>query len=373
MMVLASVLCTVPSRATLPTRVVPERMGMTLPGAFPVKNESLFDAPPTALLNAATLHQPSPPRESEPFFSVWAPPGMAWIWDRHADPSLSLTDWSQVLNVARIGMYILPLRSDPAERVNIILAAQSVDGVMVPSGSTFSFNKTVGERTTERGYQDGLMFDQGQIVRGTGGGICLVATGLYNAALQAGLDVRERHAHSGVVSYAAPGCDASVVYGSQDMQFVNTTGQTLVIKTRIDPDRVVVALYGTPPPVGQHILLKTTRLDMIPAPTEQTTDPALPPLASPEVVQKPHAGYNVTVERLWTIGRHVMRREVIACEHRAPRPKIVHVPLPSPVVPEAVVTPSAVPPPGTSDAPSTTATPAPSSISPILPPATPEP
>lgn len=258
---------------------------------------------------------------------------MDWLWNRGSDPSLRLAGWGQLFNVARLGVYAVPLRDDPAERTNILLAARAVDSTTIMPGGTFSFNSIVGERTPARGFQDGLMFDQGQIVRGTGGGICLVSTGLYNAALQAGLAIVERHGHSGVVSYAAPGCDASVVYGAQDMQFVNTTRRPIIIKTTIGENQVLVSLYGTPPPANERVYVRTTSLSTIPAPTHQTADPLLPPASLPIVDQKPRAGYHVVVERLWTRGNRIVRRETIADETRAPRPKRVRVPVP--IVPPA--------------------------------------
>ena len=294
-------------------------------------------APPAGLFTAeAARFGGETPLPAAPapdvFLRAWAAPGLAWLWNRAADPTLSLSPWSRVLDVARLGAFAIPLRDDPAERVNILLAAQRVEGAIVAPGATFSFNKTVGERTPERGYQDGLMFDGGQIVRGTGGGICLVSTALYNAALQAGLGVVERHAHSGVVSYAPPGCDASVVYGAEDMQFANTTSRPLIISARQEPERVVVGLYGAPPPQGERVVLKTTHLRVLPAATIHTPDPTLPPDAAPVVDAKPHAGYDVVVERLWLAGRRVLRREVVASEHRAPRLGRVRVPVP-PVLP----------------------------------------
>lgn len=327
---------------------MPARALTLMPGLPPLVTDVgvIAPAPSAGLFTAEAASfagKPSAPPASAPdvFLRAWAAPGLAWLWNRAADPSLSLSPWSSVLDVARLGAFILPLRDDPAERANILLAAQGVDGAVIAPGAVFSFNKVVGERTPERGYQDGLMFDQGQIVRGTGGGICLVATALYNAALQAGLGVVERHAHSGVVSYAPPGCDASVVYGSEDMQFANTTGSPLVVSARIEPERVVIGLYGAPPPRGERVLLKTTHLRVLPAATTQTPDSTLPPGAAPVVDQKPCAGYDVVVERLWLAGRRVLRREVVASEHRAPRLGHIRVPVP-PVLPVA-----APPPPGT--------------------------
>ena len=318
---------------------------LLLPQALPTAPAPLFTSPQSAILPDTLVPRLPAARLSAPsaLLTAWAPPGLNWLWHRSTDPSLRLSAWNTVFNVARLGVYAVPLRDDPAERANIILAAQAVDNATIMPGGTFSFNAIVGERTPARGFEDGLMFDQGQIVRGTGGGICLVSTGLYNAALQAGLAVTERHGHSGVVSYAAPGCDASVVYGAEDMRFVNTTAQPVIVKSRIGANQVLISLYGTPPPARQHIYIRTTSLFLVPAPTRQTEDPTLPPASAPIVDQKPRSGYHVVVERLWTRGNQIVRRETIADETRAPRPKLVRVPVP--VVPPAAPAPAALPPP----------------------------
>ena len=273
-----------------------------------------------------------------------------WRVARLSDPSLRLTDWRDVFDVARLGMFVVPLRSDPGERANIILSSQAVDNAVVEPGEIFSFNETVGERTPERGYQDGLMFSDGQIVRGTGGGICLVATGLYNAALQAGLGVIERHPHSGVVGYAPPGCDAGIAYGSEDMRFQNTTDAPIIVKTDIQQDQIIVGLFGQTPPPGRKVYVKTTHLTFLHASVIEQPDATLPIGAPPVVVQKPHLGYDVTVERFFKQGNQTVRREVITTEHREPRPKIVRVPAPP------AVTPPGLPPvPGAATSPLTVA------------------
>ena len=257
------------------------------------------------------------------------------LWGHTLDPSLRLTDWGHVFDVSALGAFDVPLRDDPAERINVLLSAQAVDNVVVAPDAVFSFNDQVGERTPERGFQDGLMFDQGKVVRGTGGGICLVATGLYNAALQAGLEIVERHPHSGVVSYAAPGCDAGIVYGQEDFKFRNTTSRPLVIRAQPNGDVLSLQLFGQTPKPGSQVIVKPTSLDTIPYAVETRPDPTLP-VGQSVVDQKPRSGYHVVVTRFWLQGRRVVRREVVASETRAPRNEIKRIALP-PVVPPAAV------------------------------------
>ena len=71
------------------------------------------------------------------------------------------------------------------------------------------------------------MFDNGQIVRGTGGGICLIATGLYNAALKAGLEITERHPHRVLPNTPLPAATPASSMVLEDMKFRNTTGCAL--------------------------------------------------------------------------------------------------------------------------------------------------
>jgi hypothetical protein len=242
-----------------------------------------------------------------------------------SDPSMKLTSWSQVFNVARIGEFDVPLRSDPAERTNIILSAQAVDGVTLLPGQTFSFNDVVGERTAERGYQDGWMFDNGKLIRGSGGGICLVATGLYNVALRAGLDVVERHPHSGMVHYAAPGCDAAVVYGDEDLRFRNTTSGPLFIRALQRERAVSVVFFGAPPPPGYQVVLKQTHFAWLAPPAQQTVaDETLQP-GQTIVDQSARPGFEVTLQRIILQNGRVLRKETVASDRHVPLAKVVRV------------------------------------------------
>ena len=268
------------------------------------------------------------------------------LWSPATDPSLRLTDWRHVFDISSLGAFNVPLRDDPAERTNILLAAQAVDNVTLEPGEEFSFNSWVGERTPERGYQEGLMFDQGRIVRGTGGGICLVATGLYNAALHAGLEIIERYPHSGLVSYAPPGCDAGIVYGQEDLRFRNTTETPLVIRAQPEGDRLAVRLYGHTPPPGHQVIVKPISLTSIPYSVVTKPDPTLLPGLT-VVEQKPRAGYSVVLGRFWTLHGKVVKREVVVSERRAPRDEIRRaaplVPTVLPNVPDLLGPPAQMP------------------------------
>lgn len=314
---------------TGPARALPLPIPAPLESALPEENAPAGTVP--APEQAASLAMPALLMDT-PLWGMSALP-----WGRATDPSLRLTDWQHVFDIAALGAFDVPLRDDSAERTNILLSAQAVDNVTVAPGVEFSFNAQVGERTPERGYQDGLMFDNGHVIRGTGGGICLVATGLYNAALHAGLAITERHPHSGLVSYAAPGCDAGIVYGQEDFKFRNTTASPLVIRAAPEDDHVAVRLFGHAPPPGRQVIVKPLSLTTLPYSVVTKTDPTLLPGQS-VVDQKPRSGYDVVLARFWTQNGHVIRREVVTRERRAPRNKLVRI-APPPVLPDPLTDP----------------------------------
>lgn len=105
--------------------------------------------------------------------------------------------------------------------VNAVLAADHLNGVVVPPGQVFSYNQSVGPRTAERGYVVGYAISGDRNVPARGGGVCRTSTVLYGAVLNAGLTVVERHAHTRPVGYVPVGRDATVSYGSADLRFRN--------------------------------------------------------------------------------------------------------------------------------------------------------
>ncbi len=106
---------------------------------------------------------------------------------------------------------------------NLRRAAAALDGLELPAGAEFSFWRQIGRATRARGYVEGRMLREGCMVAAIGGGICQLSNALYDAALAAGCEVVERHAHSYVVpgSAAAAGRDATVAWNYVDLRFVS--------------------------------------------------------------------------------------------------------------------------------------------------------
>ncbi len=112
---------------------------------------------------------------------------------------------------------------------NVELAASKINGTVVQPGKTFSYDKTVGPRTTANGFVEAPIYISGQHGVGIGGGICQVSSTLYTALITAGIPATERHEHSLPVAYLPEGYDATISSGAYDLKFKNTYDKPLHI------------------------------------------------------------------------------------------------------------------------------------------------
>jgi vancomycin resistance protein YoaR len=148
----------------------------------------------------------------------------------------------------RISTYTTTFSSGNKPRVNNIhTLADALDGTLLPPGSTFSFNGTVGPRTADKGYQEAGAIVNGELVPQLGGGICQVNTTLFNTVYESGLPVVERHNHSFYISHYPKGRDATVSWGGPDFKFRNDTDHWVLIATGYSNSSVTISLYGTDP------------------------------------------------------------------------------------------------------------------------------
>lgn len=127
---------------------------------------------------------------------------------------------------------------------------ERLDGVLIPAGSTFSFNSILrGTGVSRMGaWRDSLVIKDGyRLVPEPGGGICQVATTFYRAALLAGLPIPVRKNHSLFVHYYEKygvGLDATVYVGAQDLKAVNDTGNDIFVQAYVNGTDAVANIYG---------------------------------------------------------------------------------------------------------------------------------
>jgi VanW like protein len=130
---------------------------------------------------------------------------------------------------------------------NLRLAIRHIDGIEIPAGEIFSFWSQVGQPTVWRGFAVGRELREGCIIPTVGGGLCQLSNALYDAALQSGLEIVERYAHSQVIpgSLAEIGRDATVFWNYIDLKF--RASRDLRIEARMD-DRNLIVEFKTSSP-----------------------------------------------------------------------------------------------------------------------------
>lgn len=130
---------------------------------------------------------------------------------------------------------------------NIRITCSTLDGKVINPGESFSFVKTVGKATSERGYQEADIFDaDGNKTKGLGGGNCQVSTTLYNALLKLPeIKITERHSHSNDVPYISKGKDAAVAHGSKDLKFINNYNYPIKISAIPTNNDLTIKIFKT--------------------------------------------------------------------------------------------------------------------------------
>lgn len=198
-----------------------------------------------------------------------------------------------------LGTYTTYFKSSEANRSsNLRLGASKVNGHSYLPGEEFSILELLNPVTVEAGYLKAGTYENGQVVDGVGGGICQLATTVYDAALRAEMDITFRRNHSMVASYVPYAWDAMIYAESgSDFKFINNTDYPIYIEVGISEGvssavyegdcAVTVSIYGTETrPSNRTIQFRSVTLNkewILPIYTV-VVDPNLPERATKEII-----------------------------------------------------------------------------------------
>ncbi len=204
---------------------------------------------------------------------------------------------------------------------NIKIAGKIINGYILSPEEVFSFNKTVGERTEERGYKEAVVFIDNQAVPDIGGGVCQVSSTLYNLALLTDLEIIERMNHSLPISYVPLGRDATVNYGNIDLKFKNTYGGYLLLTAQVIENNLTVKFFGKNKP-DTIIEIFSETIKTIPPPVTIKKDFNL---AKGEVrIKQGTSGYVVNLWKKYFNGENE-NRVLISKDTYNPTPTILYM------------------------------------------------
>ena len=136
--------------------------------------------------------------------------------------------------------------SNAKRNTNVRLAAQALNGTILQPGEEFSFNKVIGQRTEEKGYQAAAAYNSGAVVQEVGGGVCQISSTLYKVVFQSGMKITFRRSHTFEPNYVTPGQDATISWEEPDFRFVNTSKGPIGIRASYSNQKASVSIYGLP-------------------------------------------------------------------------------------------------------------------------------
>lgn len=80
--------------------------------------------------------------------------------------------------------------------VNLKIAVECLNGVIIRPGETFSYWKLIGNPTRRRGFKEGMVLVNGTVRPGIGGGLCQLSNLIFWMTIHTPLTVVERHRHA---------------------------------------------------------------------------------------------------------------------------------------------------------------------------------
>lgn len=222
-----------------------------------------------------------------------AAPGETLTLDAEIEePEVTAADLKAVLFRDVLGEAKTHVSGSAGRIGNVKLSAQIINGLVLNSGETFSYNGSVGKRTADRGFKPAPAYVKGETVDEVGGGICQTSSTLYLACLLGNLEITERYAHRYVPAYISWGMDATVSWGGPDYKFTNNTLYPVKIVTKYEKGYLTVQILGTNVD-GTYVKMSNEVLSKTPWETIYQEDPTMAP-GSPDVVKvTPYTGYKV--------------------------------------------------------------------------------
>ncbi len=179
---------------------------------------------------------------------VSASPVSIEITESDAPAALTLDQAIETGIVTVIGEYTTEFSNDEGtenRNHNIKLAADLLDnGIIDANGGTWHFNDRTGDTNEEAGFWAAGSILQGEYVDSIGGGICQVATTVFNAVFEAGLPIDMRFNHQLYIASYPNGRDASVSYPDMDLWWSNNLESDILLDTSYTDTSITARLYS---------------------------------------------------------------------------------------------------------------------------------
>ncbi|QWC84375.1 VanW family protein [Nocardioidaceae bacterium] len=163
-------------------------------------------------------------------------------------PELTTAAAEQLEITEQLAEVQIPYASAPFRDTNLARGAEELDGTLIEAGESLSFNETIGPPTPERGFVEGVRYDDGQTYAGVGAGLSRLASALASAAWQSALDLQERSPMPWHPEEYPIGVDAAVQFGVTDLVVANPSPYGVLVTAEVAEGgnrAVTVSLWST--------------------------------------------------------------------------------------------------------------------------------
>lgn len=118
------------------------------------------------------------------------------------------------------------------------------DTICDANGGRWSFNTNTGDTNLDPPFSSAGSIVNGEYVDSIGGGICQVATTVFNAVYEAGLDIVERRNHSLYIASYPTGRDVGVSYPELDFVWENKLPSDVLLKLSYTDTTITAKLFS---------------------------------------------------------------------------------------------------------------------------------
>lgn len=213
-------------------------------------------------------------------------------------PAITTQDLSTIQDV--LGTYTTDFSSSGAARsTNLSVGAAKINGHVLMPGEVLSGYECLQPFTTGNGYKTASAYENGQVVDSIGGGVCQLATTLYNTSLEAELEIVQRQNHSMIVTYVKPSRDAAIAGTFKDIKIKNNYSTPIYVEGYTQDRKLTFTIYGKETrPAGRKVeYVSETLGSTSPGEPQLIVDNTLAPGAKVKV-QSSHTGLR---SRLWKV------------------------------------------------------------------------
>ena len=145
-----------------------------------------------------------------------------------------------------VSTFTTPLTPGQPRNTNIHLAADYIDGDVIPVGGSYSLSRGIGPRTTARGFVPNGFISGGELLSAIGGGVSQMGTTFVNAAWFSGIQIDRFRPHS-IYFTRYPMCREATLSGTVlDVVVTNDSPHDVTIRTSYSSSQITVSFVSVP-------------------------------------------------------------------------------------------------------------------------------